>query len=321
MTKSLVSIIIPTYNSRKWLGEAVDSALGQTHPDCEVVVVDDGSSDGTQEWLTETYGERIRYFSQTNQGLAAARNKGLAEAQGEYVQFLDADDYISSTKIETLVSYLETHPEVDVAFSHCMLFYDGAPQEQYDWYRTDHYQDEDIFVAMLREGFILIHMPVTRTNSLTGVGGFDESLGAGTDWEMWLRLAWHGSKFIYVPGPALCYYRVRSKSMSHSLANSHDNMRVIDNVATYVTSPKDRKRIGLPKEHGRLRFRYGRTLVEQGHRVHGLFHMVLGAIVERRNLRYKIALITMAVFVGPENAEGVLKAILKRTNSSPGSHV
>lgn len=321
MKKPLVSIIIPTYDSRQWLGEAVDSALGQTYPNCEVIVVDDGSSDGTKKWLTETYGNTIRYFFQTNQGLAVARNKGLAEARGEYVQFLDSDDYISSLKIETLVTYLETHPQVDVAFSHCMLFHDGAPQSLYDWYRANHYQDEDIFVSMLNEGFILIHMPVVRTNSLIRVGGFDESLGAGSDWEMWLRLAWHGGNFTYVSGSGLCYYRVRSTSMSHSLAHSLDNLRVIDKVATYITSPKDRKRVGLSKERGRLKFRLGRTLVEQGDTVQGLLHMVLGTIQERRNLRYKIALIITIAFIGPEKAEGLLRMVAKRQNLSLGSHL
>src|SRR5438067_12184345 len=95
-----VSVIIPTYNRVARVQNAINSVLCQTFTDFEVIVVDDGSSDDTAIILQETYGDRIRYFAQPNQGVSAARNKGLAEARGEWIALLDSDDLWEKEKLE-----------------------------------------------------------------------------------------------------------------------------------------------------------------------------------------------------------------------------
>src|SRR4029079_18702798 len=87
-----VSVIIPTYNRGTKVGKTLESVLAQTVTDLEVIVVDDGSSDGTEKVLAETFGDRIRYFAQANQGVSTARNKRIAEARGDWLAFLDSDD-------------------------------------------------------------------------------------------------------------------------------------------------------------------------------------------------------------------------------------
>jgi glycosyltransferase involved in cell wall biosynthesis len=96
----LVSIIIPSHNSRKWVCDAIDSSLQQTYSHCEVIVVDARSTDNSKTLLQEKYSDKIRYVYQQNRGLAGARNTGIRHAKGEYLQFLDADDTITTDKIE-----------------------------------------------------------------------------------------------------------------------------------------------------------------------------------------------------------------------------
>ena len=105
MCRPLVSIIIPTYNCARYLPEAVNSALGQTCNSLEVIIIDDGSADETQEVL-KPYSDRILYLYQANKGVSAARNRGIAMAQGEFIAFLDADDVWLPEKLEKQLACL-----------------------------------------------------------------------------------------------------------------------------------------------------------------------------------------------------------------------
>src|SRR5262245_58457673 len=113
MTQPLVSVIIPSYNYGCYVQQAVDSALSQSYPNQEVIVVDDGSTDDTEVRLA-AYGKRIRYIHQKNQGLSEARNTGIREARGEFLAFLDSDDAFHPKKTELQMAYLMAHPEVSL---------------------------------------------------------------------------------------------------------------------------------------------------------------------------------------------------------------
>src|SRR5258708_17374455 len=136
----LVSIIIPVYNSEKYLAETIQSALNQTWPNTEIIVVDDGSSDNSLKAAREFKDPRIRIFEQENRGASSARNKGLLEAKGEYIQFLDADDLLNSNKIEDQIRLLNGK---DNAISNCATihFFDKSDphinQPLHEWYRED----------------------------------------------------------------------------------------------------------------------------------------------------------------------------------------
>src|SRR5690606_2283060 len=112
MPMPLVSIIIPCYNAEKYVAEAIQSALDQTYPNCEVIVIDDGSTDGSLE-VIQSFGDKIRCETGPNKGGCAARNRGLELAKGEWIQFLDADDLISVEKIERQMEQaMRLRPEV-----------------------------------------------------------------------------------------------------------------------------------------------------------------------------------------------------------------
>lgn len=109
-----VSVLIPTWNREEYLGEAIESVLAQTYRDFEIVVVDDGSTDGTAE-LVKRY-DQVRYVWQPHSGIPAARNRALEEARGELIAWLDSDDLYAPTKLEKQVAYLDTHPECQIVF-------------------------------------------------------------------------------------------------------------------------------------------------------------------------------------------------------------
>ncbi len=187
----LVSIVIPTYNRKQFVSEAIDSCLAQTHGNCEIIVVDDGSADGTERFLQERYGGRIRFIFQDNQGPGIARNRGIEAAQGEFIHFLDADDQLHEEKIEICLEAFRQQPDVSVIYTHYQqVTQDGltpvetGPFEQYS---------DDVFCELLRQTGcrILTSSSMCRTAALRAVGGFadDVNFRSAEDWDLFLRLA------------------------------------------------------------------------------------------------------------------------------------
>src|SRR5581483_1255956 len=128
----LVSIIVPAYNAEPYLAETLDSALTQTYPNIEIIVVNDGSKDGTAE-IGRRYAARhpgkIFYFEQANAGVSAARKNAIERSRGEYITFVDADDLLLPQKAERQVAYLEAHPECDACYSEIYHFLQSEPEK------------------------------------------------------------------------------------------------------------------------------------------------------------------------------------------------
>src|SRR5215813_6146334 len=127
---AFVSILIPCFNAERWIAQAIESGLAQTYEEKEVIVIDDGSRDGSLE-VIKSFGDRIRWETGPNCGGNAARNRLLQLARGRWLQYLDADDYLLPTKLERQVAFLREHPECDVAVSpvRCLSWVDDAIQE------------------------------------------------------------------------------------------------------------------------------------------------------------------------------------------------
>ena len=303
----LVSIIIPTYNCRRWLGDTIDSALAQTYPNCEVLVVDDGSTDGTGDWLAKQYGERIRYFWKENGGLSSARNFGLHHARGEYIQFLDADDLLLPNKTDTHVTYLEAHPEVDVVYCHCLTFSDD-PEEAEEWPRKHLYQSGQAFSSMINGGYILCHMPLTRRKAIAAIEPFDEErLQSCADWDFWLRLAWSGANFHYLDGPPMVRYRVYPDSMSHAHVNhAREALTVLRKVRSYVSDPTERRRLRIRQAESRWRFSLGVASAESGQRWQGWLQIALALVLHRYQAGAKLVYLLLMPWMGPQRTRGVM---------------
>ena len=184
-------MIIPTYNRRDLLPRALDSVLAQTVPVDEIIVIDDGSTDGTDDMLRARYGDRVRYVWQPNAGVSAARNHGLRLAQGRYLALLDSDDLWLPTKTELQVAFLDAHPDFGMVVC--------------DVERVDsEYRHIDVFHrrdTLREDGWVLrwvLHNPalapasvLMRREVVDQLGGFDEGLRTAEDLEFHLRVARH----------------------------------------------------------------------------------------------------------------------------------
>lgn len=127
--KDLISCIVAVFNGERYLKEALDSILAQSYRPLEIIVVDDGSTDGTRA-VVANYGEKVRYFWQTNAGPAAARNFGLNQAQGEFIAFLDADDLWHVEKLIRQMTRFEERPELEMCLTHAQNFWTQELHEE-----------------------------------------------------------------------------------------------------------------------------------------------------------------------------------------------
>ena len=210
VTNSSVSVVIPCYQQSKFLPEAIESALMQTYPPSEIIVIDDGSPDDTAA-VAAQYAT-VRYVYQQNQGLSAARNTGLNCASGRYVNFLDADDRLLPHAVETGARYLDSNPNwAFVAGGHRLISEDGSPLPAP---KQGHLKD--YYRQLMHHNFIACHNSVMyRRDLLLSVGGFDETLPAGEDWDMYLRIA---QRF-----PIHCHNKIVAEYRQHTSNISRDH--------------------------------------------------------------------------------------------------
>ncbi len=185
-----VSIVVPTHNHAALVGEALESVFAQTYRNYEIIVVDDGSTDDTADVLKPLI-ERglIRYIYQQKQGVSAARNRGIVEAHGRYIAFLDSDDLFEPAKLEIQVKYLEDHPEVGLVHSGFTKF-DNAGNDL-------GYRDTSWFSGMIYPQILLYWTTLMAVDTVLvpktvfdSVGFFDTTLSMGEDLDLWRRIAW-----------------------------------------------------------------------------------------------------------------------------------
>jgi glycosyltransferase involved in cell wall biosynthesis len=188
----LVSVVIPCWNGEAFVGEAIDSALAQTYPNVEVIVIDDGSTDGSLDAIRSN-GDRIRWVTGPNRGACAARNRGLALARGELIQFLDADDMLLPQKLERMV------PVAVSAGRRAMAVCDWERESQGAVERMSlGYKEEDSVLFCLGNQ-LQTASPLHWRENLKRVGGFDESLPCSQERDLHLRLACAGLSLVHVP--------------------------------------------------------------------------------------------------------------------------
>jgi len=200
-----VSIIIPTYNCSSLLERAIKSVLAQTYENWELIIVDDGSTDGTKDLVANfrKIEPRIKYIWQNNSGAPARpRNTGIKSASGEYIAFLDHDDEWLPNKLEKQVALLENSPEI--AFVSCNVIV--VSPKRSELISSPKYKGENFLKKMLEKNLILTASSVVvRREIFDKVGLFDETLKFADDWDMWVRIALK-YKFDYIDEPLVKYF-------------------------------------------------------------------------------------------------------------------
>ncbi len=236
-----VSVIIPTYNRKDYVQEAIDSVLVQTYDDYEIIVVDDGSTDGTGDILRTQFGARLRYEWQENRGESSARNRGISLAQGEYVAFLDSDDLALPRRLARAVDALDSDPGVGMVSGQALLI--DAQGKRIESAPLGVGLDTASLTPAGLLGGNLIAGPSTvtvRKRILDDLCGFDESLRYGEDWDLWIRIS-SVARVVVLPEPLAylrrhlgtqCYYPEKTKN-ARRLA---DHLHILDKAAEMAGS-------------------------------------------------------------------------------------
>jgi len=290
MKNSLVSIIVPTFNRAYCLRRAIDSALAQTHRRVEVLLVDDGSTDNTRELVAERYGSvgRVRYIHQPNQGVSAARNRALALAEGDYVAFLDSDDYWEPWKLELQVACLERFPALRMVWSDMKarnpagaIAYPRYLRKMYGAYRwftngdlfaqslpltnivpqlsahvgTEHLRYGNIYSAMIMGSLVHTSTVLLRRTAAAENAGFNPEFRVGEDYDYHLRTCKLGPVGL-VDLPTIEYQIDRPDRLTRAenhltaaLNFLHVIQRELAEAADRITLPKPMRNAVLAEAH------------------------------------------------------------------------
>lgn len=183
------SIVIPVYNKGNFVGTTLKSVLSQTFTDYEIIIVNDGSTDNSESVIQAFQQDKIQYFSKENEGVSAARNYGLTQAQGDFICFLDADDYWYPEFLATMKTYIEKVPEQQVfACAIEIATQNKTFAAQYSIPQKSDYKIVDFFDASQQECVLWTSSVAFHKSVFETVGNFDTNIRKGEDTELWIRI-------------------------------------------------------------------------------------------------------------------------------------
>jgi hypothetical protein len=276
-----VSVIIPTYNTARYLSEALESVMDQTYKDIEVIVIDDGSTDDTRE-IVQLYrmrDRRIRYCLQDNSGPSAARNRGMREANGTYIAFLDADDLWMPRKIEKQIAILARNAHI--GFVYCdNHFVDRDRREITDYVRKIKLVGGHMAYDLYNDFFLITSAVVMRASCCDTIGYFREDMLVGEDYEYFLKLAYR------YPGDVvrekLMVRRVRGESLSRqdAVMDARNDIRTLTEFIRDNPDFRARYRGGVARRLAACYFSLGYNYWNRGQNLRSLCQQV-------RSLRFR----------------------------------
>jgi len=236
----MVSVVIPTHNRKEFIGETVDSVLAQTYTDLEVIVVDDGSTDGTSDYMQTRYADepRVRYVWQENAERSAARNRGIDEARGEFVAFLDSDDLWLPKKLEMQMRLMEARPEVVMAL--CWTSNCGLKEDQSVFTILPEKEDcntQGFHQRLVALNRIISATPLIRKSVFEKCAKFslDDKVICFEDWELWIRVACYGKVDVV---PQVLAIRRHHPGNTEKLITPPDYQVIVSNVRRNLPSGK-----------------------------------------------------------------------------------
>lgn len=233
-----VSLVIPSYNRAALIGHTIESALAQSRPFLEIIVVDDGSTDNTAEVLA-AYGDQVIFIALDHAGVQEARNRGVAAARGDYVTLCDSDDLIETDFVATMFGWLDRHPDYDALYCNFVTFNDDDGAVHPDKFSLappsyfGHARDEgdfihhfpDLYLRMTEFQPLFMSGTVVRRSFYQQIGGFDTKFQGvgGEDWEFTLRVVALGKV-------AICK-RVLARIRRHDNNDSADSIHMVKGTA------------------------------------------------------------------------------------------
>ncbi len=220
-----VSVVIPTYNRARFVTKAIDSVLEQTFRDFEIIVVNDGSTDKTEEVL-QPYQDQIVYFSyQGNKGAAYARNRAIELAQGEYIAFLDSDDFWQPEKLEKQIKFFDKHPDYGLVATQCLVNVIDDDLRTIKYIKKEEIHYELTYEKIFQRPFIMPSSILIKKKCFDRVGFFDEELRVLEDIDIYLRLA-RKYKIGFINEPLTVYTRGHEKSRRNSLTDRLNRLKI-----------------------------------------------------------------------------------------------
>ncbi|HRZ19106.1 MAG TPA: glycosyltransferase [Methanofastidiosum sp.] len=216
--KPLISVIIPCYNQGRYLDQAVQSVLDQTYKNFEIIIINDGSTDEYTNELLKKYNKRnTKVYKTQNQGLASTRNYGFSLSKGEFVQFLDSDDFLDPNKFKDQMNIFNKYKDLDVSYTNYKYYYDNTKEfsdsRMEDLIGKNPFED---FVYKWQRGIsIPIHCAMFKREIFNENGPFVSGFKATEDWLMWVEIAHKGCKFRYL-NRDYALYRIQSNSMTRN---------------------------------------------------------------------------------------------------------
>jgi glycosyltransferase involved in cell wall biosynthesis len=230
MDQVLVSVVIPCYNHGKYIGEAINSIFNGEYSHWEIIIVDDGSSDAHTREVLSILGQQsnVKIVSQPNGGPAQARNTGIAQANGEYLFFLDADNLVMPTYITEAAEVLATQPAVGVVYADALLI--GEKNERWASATDGNIWKSLAFDHERLMGWNFIdNCTLVRKCTIDQVGGYepDRTIQGWEDWELWLKIAKTDWRFHYLEKP-MFYYRTLPDSMSSKTVECNKRITMLN---------------------------------------------------------------------------------------------
>lgn len=232
MNSTLISCIIPVYNGERYLGEAIESMLKQSYKPIEIIIADDGSTDGTAS-VAGRYDQQVCYRRHANAGPAAARNLGIDASNGAFVAFLDADDVWPVDKLDRQMARFQTRPELDLCIAHVQNFWIPELIEEEKQFR-------DHRISKALPGYVTGTL-LARRDCFNAVGEFNTAIKHADDTEWFLRASEQGAVMELLPD-VLLYRRLHHTNLSRVKAS---NSR--DQYLQVLKSALDRRRQGKPR--------------------------------------------------------------------------
>jgi glycosyltransferase involved in cell wall biosynthesis len=273
-----VSVIIPTYNRAQRLGKAIDSVLAQSHQDFELIVVDDGSEDNTDE-LIENYNSDIVYIRQENSGAAAARNRGIEKARYNLLAFLDSDDWFAENKLKTQIEAMSQNPSCLISHTNEIWYRNGQILNQ----KLKHKKSSgDIFAQSLELCAVGMSTIMIHKEIFDRYGFFDEGYPCCEDYEFWLRISAE-EKFLLVKEPLTSKDGGRDDQLSAIYRTGMDKFRIKAIMKTLASGRLTEEQSGIARRELERKCRiYGTGCIKHGRAEEGRYFLNLPETVGRK---------------------------------------